>query len=141
MLLAVSLVPNVEVGVEVVKVRGLVAAPAAPPGVQLGVEAHVEEVEGLVWVGDVAEAAAEPALHSAWRRRLGDSLSLGGGGARGRAAEGEVLHLAGVVLLLPALQGEEASLGRGLGAGGSVRPGAGHVYVGAGGFRLLVTRS
>ena len=61
MLLAVSLVPNVEVGVEVVKVRGLVAAPAAPPGVQLGVEAHVEEVEGLVWVGDVTVAAGEPA--------------------------------------------------------------------------------
>ena len=60
-LLAVSLVPNVEVGVEVMKVRGLVAAPAAPPGVHLGVEAHVEEVESLVWVGDVAVAAAEPA--------------------------------------------------------------------------------
>ena len=76
-LLAVSLVPDVEVGVEVMKVRGLVAAPAAPPGVQLGVEAHVEEVEGLVWVGNVTEAAAEPSLHSAGWGRLGDSLSLG----------------------------------------------------------------
>ena len=73
----VSLVPNVEVGVEVMEVRGLVAAPPALPGVQLGVEAHVEEVEGLVWVGDVTEAAAEPSLHSAWWGRLGDSLSLG----------------------------------------------------------------
>ena len=52
---------DVEVGVEVMEVAGLVAAPAALPGVGLRVEAHVEEVESLVWVGDVAVAAAEPA--------------------------------------------------------------------------------
>jgi len=63
-------VPDVEVGVEVMKVAGLVATPAALPRVGLRVEAHVEEVEGLVRVGDVAVAAAEPSLHwPGWRRR------------------------------------------------------------------------
>lgn len=131
----VSLVPNVEVGVEVMEVRGLVAAPPALPGVQLGVEAHVEEVKGLVRVGDVTEGAAELALQSSRWGRLADSLSLGGWRARGWAAETEILHLhAGVVLLLRKLEAL-------LRAGGSVGPGAGHVDVGAGGFRLLVTRS
>ena len=111
MLLAVSLVPNVEVGVEVVKVRGLVTAPAALPGVELGVETHVEKVEGLVWVGDVTEVAAEPSLHPAWLGRLGDSLSLGCWGARGGPAETEILHHAGVVIRLLTLHGETISLG------------------------------
>ena len=61
---AVSLVPDVEVGVEVMKVAGLVAAPAALPGVGLRVEAHVEEVKSLVRVGDVAEATRESSLET-----------------------------------------------------------------------------
>lgn len=46
-----------QVSVEVVQVCGLVATRVAPPGVALGVEALVEEVEGLVGVGDVAMLA------------------------------------------------------------------------------------
>jgi len=61
---AVSLVPDVEVGVEVMQVGGLVAAPAALPGVGLRVESHVKEVECLVRVADVTEATGEPAQHS-----------------------------------------------------------------------------
>lgn len=47
-----------QVSVEVVQVRGLVATGVAPPRVALGVEPFVEEVEGLVWVGDVAMLAS-----------------------------------------------------------------------------------
>ena len=103
--------PDVEVGVEVMKVRGLVSAPAALPRVELGVETHVEKVEGLVWVGDVTEVAAEPSLDSSWWGRLGDSLSLGCWGPRGGSAETEILHHAGVVIRLRTLHGEDTSLG------------------------------
>ena len=52
--------PAEQVTVEVVEIAGLVAAAVAAPRVGLGVEAAVEEVQGLVGVGDVAVAAGEP---------------------------------------------------------------------------------
>jgi len=46
-----------QVGVEVVEVCRLVATPIASPGVGLGVESLVQEVQGLVWIDYVAVGA------------------------------------------------------------------------------------
>merc|ERR550525_1154308 len=72
-----------EVGVEVVEISGDVAAGVAAPRVGLGVEAAVQEVEGLVGVHNVAVAACVAAAGGRWRLLVAGATD--GSCRRGRA--------------------------------------------------------